>query len=237
MPIETICQKCARKLRVADEFAGRKARCPHCKNVYTVPLTPVAPSDDVTSPFETDAVSPLGTDAALGQPDSTTDQWRLRTEDGNVYGPVGKNEVDAWLSEGRITAGCQLQQDGSMEWTPASTVYPVLSKPTQANPFADQTSANANPYTAPTTSTSTRRRHQQPHRGGVILAIGVIGLCCCGLISPVAWVMGSTDLTQIRSGRMDPAGSGMTKAGMVLGIIGSILLVLRIVLAVISALN
>ena len=62
MPIETICQGCAAKLRVPDEFAGRKARCPNCRTVYTVP----------------ESVSPQRTDAA------TSERWRLRTEDGTI---------------------------------------------------------------------------------------------------------------------------------------------------------
>ena len=40
MPIECACP-CGRRLRVADEFAGKKARCPQCGAVVAVP--PPAP--------------------------------------------------------------------------------------------------------------------------------------------------------------------------------------------------
>ena len=43
MPIEALCPGCGRKLRVADEHAGRQARCPMCQAIYTVP----APGDAV----------------------------------------------------------------------------------------------------------------------------------------------------------------------------------------------
>jgi hypothetical protein len=39
----------------------------------------------------------------------------------------------------------------------------------------------------------------------------------------VAWVMGAADLKEIRAGRMDPSGQGMTQAGMIIGMIWTIL--------------
>ncbi len=225
MPIETICQNCARKLRVDDEFAGRKARCPHCKTVYTVPQLMGA---DRQRPSESDVDG---------------ESWRLRTEDGNVYGPVSKSEVDVWFTEGRITENSQLQRDGTYDWLPATTVYPVLAKTaaqpvgTSANPFAEGAPQNTNPYSAPTTVGPTiRPRHHTPHRGGTILALGVIGVACCNICSPIAWVMGQGDLKQIREGQMDPTGRGLTQAGMVLGIIGTVILVAQVVFGVLGVL-
>jgi len=200
--------------------------------VYTVPQSIDAASVNSDSPF--------ATEESRTQPNATVERWRLRTEDGNVYGPVAKTEVDSWLTEGRITAGCQLQRDGSMEWTPASTIYPVLTKSaartTHANPFSDTPGLRANPYVAPiATATTIRARYRQPHRGGLILGFGIVGIVCCNVIAPAAWIMGQSDLNQIRSGRMDPAGRGLTQAGMVLGIIGTVLLALQGVLLVVTA--
>jgi hypothetical protein len=36
MPIDSICTGCGKTLRVGDEFAGRKARCPLCGAIYVV---------------------------------------------------------------------------------------------------------------------------------------------------------------------------------------------------------
>ena len=44
--------------------------------------------------------------------------------------------------------------------------------------------------------------------------------------------MGQGDLSKIRSGMMDPAGQGTTQAGMILGIVGTILFILSIVAVV-----
>jgi uncharacterized Zn finger protein (UPF0148 family) len=71
-----------------------------------------------------------------------------------------------------------------------------------------------------------RRRDLEPHRGTLILVLGILSICisCVGLIlGPIAWVMGAADLKAIRAGRMDPTGEGTTKAGYVCGIVGTCL--------------
>ncbi len=68
----------------------------------------------------------------------------------------------------------------------------------------------------------------RPHRGGMILTFGILGLVCCVIFAILAWVMGSADLNEMAAGSMDPAGEGLTKAGKIMGIIGCALQVLGI---------
>lgn len=77
------------------------------------------------------------------------------------------------------------------------------------------------------------RQNYAPHRGGLIMALGLVslvgGFSLCGapaIIGPVAWALGSHDLREIREGRMDPSGESMTRAGQVCGIISTVLLLL-----------
>jgi hypothetical protein len=75
------------------------------------------------------------------------------------------------------------------------------------------------------------RRSGIPHRGGTILALGIISfvfLPCAVICGPAAWIMGNTDLAEMRAGRMDPSGEGMVQAGRVLGMIAAILMLLWI---------
>ncbi len=58
-----------------------------------------------------------------------------------------------------------------------------------------------------------------PHRGTLILVLGILGLVCCFVCGIVAWVLGNTDLREIDAGRMDPEGRGLTQAGKICGII------------------
>ena len=68
----------------------------------------------------------------------------------------------------------------------------------------------------------------KPHRVGMLLAFGILGLLCCIVFGILAWVMGNSDLKEMAEGRMDPEGEGMTKAGKILGIIGCVLNLLGI---------
>jgi hypothetical protein len=72
----------------------------------------------------------------------------------------------------------------------------------------------------------------KPHRGTLILVLGILGLVLCGIFTAIpAWVMASSDLKQMDAGTMDPSGRSLTSAGRILGIIGTILGALGILIA------
>ena len=73
----------------------------------------------------------------------------------------------------------------------------------------------------------------KPHRGTLILVLGILGLVVCGPLAIVAWILGAGDLKQIDAGTMDPAGRGLTQAGKICGIIGTILLIISVVIVAI----
>src|SRR6266511_57548 len=50
MAITHDCPACARKLTAPDELAGKKARCPFCQAVMTVPEAPVYEAEAVPPP-------------------------------------------------------------------------------------------------------------------------------------------------------------------------------------------
>ena len=53
MPIEMSCTGCGQTLRVADEHAGKKARCPACGTIAEVPWdgAEVQPVEEPSNPF------------------------------------------------------------------------------------------------------------------------------------------------------------------------------------------
>jgi hypothetical protein len=162
MPIEMPCNGCGQTLRVADEHAGKMARCPKCGAVVNVPAA--------------------GTTAAAAPP--------------------------------------------------PQPVPDFLQPASSSNPFADRPDQDTNPYVSPTALQTPVRSYRQPHRGGLILTFGIVGLLCCMPLGIVAWVMGAADLKAIRAGTMDPAGQSMTQAGMVIGIISVVLACIGIVVNV-----
>lgn len=89
---------------------------------------------------------------------------------------------------------------------------------------------------------SERRRDLEPHRGGMLLTMGIIsiilgviglsGWCCCIMdvfpaagvaLGLTAWLMGQGDLKKIDSGDMDPDGRANVNTGYVCGIVGTAL--------------
>lgn len=65
------------------------------------------------------------------------------------------------------------------------------------------------------------------------LILGIVGLIACTIVSPVAWVIGNNEVKAIDAGRRAPDGRQMATIGKVLGIIGTIMLGLAVVLVII----
>ncbi len=74
-----------------------------------------------------------------------------------------------------------------------------------------------------------------PNRGVTILVLGILGLVLCGLLAIPAWSMGNQDLRAIDGGTLNPSNRGMVQAGRILGIVGSCILMLQLVVFAIAA--
>ena len=68
-----------------------------------------------------------------------------------------------------------------------------------------------------------RRRDVEPHRGTMILVLGILAVVVAPIIlGPIAWILGNADMKKIRAGTMDPQGEGHTNAGRIIGIVATI---------------
>jgi len=63
----------------------------------------------------------------------------------------------------------------------------------------------------------------KPGRGGTVLTLGILGIVLCFVLGIIAWVMGAGDLREMREGRRDKSDEQLTKAGMICGIVGTVL--------------
>ena len=109
---------------------GREVgKCPNCGNVFRVgsshhtrvPTSPPASSVPASRPLP-----PQG------------DQWWVKGNDGQTYGPVTKAELDAWVREGRVLFGQQVLRDGDSSWQWAQVVYPELAAAPQPSTSVPQ---------------------------------------------------------------------------------------------------
>jgi len=76
----------------------------------------------------------------------------------------------------------------------------------------------------------------KPHRGTLILVLGILSIVVCGFLGIPAWIMGKSDLAAMDAGQMDANGRSTTNAGRICGMIGTILLIVGMVIGVLVGL-
>jgi len=214
MQIESKCPGCGRTLRVPAEHAGKPARCPVCNAIYDVPAAP----------------------AAAEEPADAANRWSLRIPEGQTFGPVPRAVLDRWVAEGRVGDDCRVMVESDGVWRDAAAVYPELAPPAIAQ-TADDPAAAVPGTPAPLTSAG-HARIVNPHRGGLILTLGILSWALgCAVFGVMAWVMGSNDLRDMRIGSMDAQGRGLTQAGQIIGmihVIASLVVLVGLLTALIS---
>ena len=84
------------------------------------------------------------------------------------------------------------------------------------------------------TAARPRPRPAPADRGGTaILIVAILGWVICGICHPIAWAMGASHESNCRAQGIEP--SGAAKAGKILGMVGTILLGVFVVIIIIAA--
>jgi len=152
---------------------------------------------------------------------------------GQRCGPLSEEQLRGWVCGGRVGRADAVWREGMAQWQPAGDMQELASALAAAPPPPPPGPAYGPSYG------TTYGPGVEPHRGSAVLTLGILGLVVCGICGVIAWVMGSTDLARMRAGTMDRFGEGNTRAGMICGMIGSILwgvaLVFWLVFVVIAA--
>ena len=207
MPIDTWCQHCGTHLKVADQWEGQEVRCPRCDHVFPALARADATKRPAEEPVQAAEASQIDSTskAADGANSDGVSRWLLRTPEGNLYGPADRDTLDQWVTEGRVSAGCQLSDSAGGSWESAVATYPMLAE--DGNPFAPS-------------SLRGLRNHQIAHRGPLILSLALLG-CVVPFVSFGASFLGTQDLRHMQQGKMDAAGEGLTRAGQVIAMVAS----------------
>ncbi|MDP6795943.1 MAG: GYF domain-containing protein [Verrucomicrobiota bacterium] len=143
-------------------------------------------------------------------------KYFFKALDENEYGPFGEAEIRDLLQQGRMNQNSQMRAVDSEEWRPLND-YPELMALLAPSSSVPPSSASS---PSPSQAVAT---HFAPHRGALILTFGILSIVCtCFPFGIAAWIMGNNDMQQIESGMMDPSGKGITNAGKICGIIGTI---------------
>src|SRR5438309_2920468 len=102
MATEMRCDACGRTFQ--HEGSEQSVKCPYGRMTVNLPSAASAGSS---------AATPAGSPAAAEKSSaSAAGAWHVFTCDGQRFGPISKDELDRWAEEKRLTASCQVYQDG-----------------------------------------------------------------------------------------------------------------------------
>lgn len=219
MPIITRCEHCGKLLRVADEHAGKQARCPGCSALYTVPHR--------SDPLAQQLQEPPAEQTPAGNESQPGETWFVRTAEGRLYGPADWTQLQQWAADGRIPSTAWVRRMHG-DWQAAAEVLgPRL--PGDGAPAQQLASAappgGSNPYQSPGSATTGYQVHggqsriYADHNGILALVLACVGFFCCPLLSIAALVLSTLDLSRLNKGEVDPSGLGILRAAQVISII------------------
>jgi len=92
--------------------------------------------------------------------------------------------------------------------------------------FCSQCAARLSPHATPVDPTGAGAYLPKGTNAVAVLVLGILSICVCSVLGPIAWVMGKKELDQMNNGQLSRDGYGMAQAGYICGIVGTGLLVL-----------
>ena len=78
--------------------------------------------------------------------------------------------------------------------------------------------------------------YPEQSKSTTVLVLGILGIVVCSILAPIAWYMGNEEVTAIDAGRRDPTNRGTANAGRILGIVGTVLMGVGLVLILVIVL-
>lgn len=107
------------------------------------------------------------------------------------------------------------EQQGQQQAQPGQQAYP----PYQGQPYPQGYPAQA--------------QYAPNHpRATTALVLGILGLVVCGVIAPFAWSIGKKTVDEIDASQGQLGGRGSAQAGYIMGIIGTVLLIIGLLIGV-----
>jgi hypothetical protein len=207
------CPSCSRPLRVPDELLDKAVRCPHCLTTFTGSPQPEAAPAPVPAVPSSPVVVP-----------------NLALDDPGPSVPGGQGVVADERPAARPPAPAEDPADASTR--PCPTCGERIGRNDKRCRYCGEDVAEEEERPWDHSYRRPVRRDCDPHRGQLILIFGIVSLVsmlCAFLLvfglplGIVAWVLGSKDLAKMDAGTMDPEGRGLTQAGRICGIVGTIL--------------
>ena len=229
MPFAIQCPSCKRKLKVSDKVAGKRVKCPGCGEGFLAAV----PEPDFVEPevVETEAVAvPVEDDDEEDKP-----RRRPRNEDDERVSAKPPRRRPRDDDEERVSSKSPARRRSSRDDDDdEDDDRESRRRRSRDDDDEDDDRPRRRRRRDGDSDDDIRiRRRQKPHRGGLILALGIIAMVvwCCPL---TGWIMGgitlsmaNTDLIAMNSGHMDDSGYGLTMTGKICAIVAVLLATLN----------
>ena len=261
MPSVIACPSCAGQLRLPDELVGQQVCCPTCSTVFTAgaasPAPPPPPAEPRNGSHPPDlsldadgrgaepAAAPRGLVGAVElklslDNDGPAARAPARAPEPPRPAPPEPDRRDEAESSLRPCPACarRIHRDSTRcyhcGWRLDDAGWPDRDRPRDSGRDRERDRRYDAPY-GRRLPRDPERRDREPHRGVLILVLGILSLVCLPLVfwvvpavlgvvlGLVSWVMGHGDLKKMRANEMDPEGAGLTRGGWICGIIGTCL--------------
>jgi predicted Zn finger-like uncharacterized protein len=240
MPTVVACPECDSKLNVPDGLAGRAVRCVRCGATFTAPEvvsgTPATPAPQAPPQRQLSVPVPPSAPAPQPPPPGPSEDLALRLklsldDDAPPARPSRADDDDVELEPLAARRPAALN-DEHEDLRACPNCGKQVHRDYVRCPFCGQRLVSSRGR--PRSSRRRVRMDAPPHRGGMILTFGILGIVGVFLCAPfgtpfglifgiLAWVLGHSDLNKMNAGEMDPEGEGNTRSGWICGIIATCL--------------
>lgn len=196
-PVEIApCPKCDARLSVATSDLGVDVECPYCKTVYKA----VKPGAGGKAPTG-------GRGARAAEEEEDRPSRRRRDDDADEDRPSRRGRAPVAAEDDEDRPSRRRRDDDGDE-----------DRPSRRRRDDDEDEDR------PRRRKRRRSGGGEPHRGTLILVLGILSFVGCGIFTAIpAWIMGKGDLAKMDEGTMDDEGRGITQVGMYLGMASCIL--------------
>lgn len=144
-----------------------------------------------------------------------------------------RNEWDAAVARASALEQ-QLRAAQASQSVDAATIATLTQQLQAANAELARLRGAAPPYAMPAYGMPPGYGMNYPYQSqaSTVMVLGILSLVVCGLLGPIAWSMGNTELGRIDRGEVDPSNRGSAVAGRICGMIASIMIIVGIVAVV-----
>jgi hypothetical protein len=222
--IHVQCPTCVSPLEFADDLAGTKVFCPHCKQKLLLPV-PDSRSKTILAPMVDTQPPRMGILVTDKPPPPPPPLPKL---DDNPFKNLSASDDDQPLPDGIIIkkSNRQLREDETDD--EEDDDRPRKKKRHDDEEDDDRPRRKKRRNDDDRERRPRRERdYLESHHGPLVLMFSIMGIFFIPLAA-IAWWMGGADLKKMADGRMDPDGQGITSIGYAIGMIVSVLYLLGV---------